>query len=389
MRLGIRHLCLLILLVPFCNGCTFLKLKYERVVYENGKEEINKESTIESLIPNGKEMSILPEKWMDYKANAKAIVDIDAYTVYGEEISKPEPVTIRWTNKNETSKYTFILSSDKSMADSRSFETDQTYIDVKDLYANTMYYYQIKAQYDGYYVISKRFDFKTIDYFRTIQIDGVLNCRDLGNKKTVDGKKRVKQGLVYRTANFDSVKPQGKIDAIEKYGIKTDLDLREQGPTESPLGASVKYVNNGVGTEGSPHYVSLSYGVNVAYYQTAMRDNLKVFSDKNNLPLAFHCAVGRDRTGTLAITLLLILGVDLYQIREDYAVSFFSKACNSYEYSDYENSLNNLFKYYENYKGEDGKDKGNIFERVEKYCYHIGLSKNDISAIRSNLLEKI
>ena len=274
------------------------------------------------------------------------------------------------------------------MNNPQCFDIDRAYFELENLFANKQYFYQIKAHYDDYYVLSKRFDFKTTDYFRTIKIDGVLNCRDLGNKETIDGKKRVKQGLVYRTANFDDIKPNGKNQAIEKYGIKTDLDLREKGPTESPIGSNVRYINNGVGIYGSPLYVSYDTGVNNAEYQNAMRDNLKVFTDKNNFPLAFHCAVGRDRTGTLAITLYLILGIDLYQIKEDYAVSFFSKACNTYTYSDYEQALENLFKYYEHFKGDDGKDKRNIYQRVEQYCYHIGLSKNDISAIRENLLEK-
>ena len=388
MRPGIRHLCLLIMVVPFCGGCASPKLKQERVFYPDGKEKVNKEETIESLVPNGKEMSILPDEWMEYRSNSTAPGDVDGYFVKEKEISAPQPVTIRWTNKNETSKYTFILSDNDAMKNSKSFETDKTYFDIEDLYANTQYFYQIKAQYDDYYVLSKRFDFKTVDYFRTINIAGVKNARDLGNKKASNGKKRVKQGLVYRMAELDGVTTQGKRDALQKYGIKTDLDLRAKGPTESPLGPNVNYINNGEGKYGSPHYVSQFYGVNVDFYQGPMRDNLKVFADKSNYPIAFHCSVGRDRTGTLAVTLLLILGVDLYQIREDFAVSFFSSACNYYTFSDYEESLENLFKYYEHFKGDDGKDTGNIYKRVEKYCCHIGLSKNDISAIRENLLER-
>ena len=388
MRSKIRYLFLFVMLVPFCNGCASPKLKHERVVYANGKEKVNKETTIESLVPNGQEMSILPAKWMDFKKNAQGVEDIDGYFEEGVENSKPEPVKISWTNKNETSQYTFILSDNKAMKDAKSFETNKAYYEVKDCFANTEYYYQIKAQYDDHYVISKRFDFKTVDYFRTADIDGVLNCRDLGNKKTFKGKKRLKQGLVYRSAGLDSVTAQGKLDATEKYEIKTDLDLREKGPTESPIGQNVKYVNNGVGRYGSPLYVSLSYGVNVEFYQTAMRDNLKVFTDKNNLPVVFHCAVGRDRTGTFAVTLLLLLGIDLYQIKEDYVMSFFSSACNFTTFENYEESFGNLFKYYENFKDKDGNYTKNIYEGVEQYCYHIGLSKDDISAIRKNLLER-
>ena len=390
MRVGIRPLFLIILTVPFCNGC-FLKKEenFEKTHYQDGTVEKNTESTINALIPDGKEVSILPNKWMDFYINSKTVVDIDYYTEPGYEICAPESLIVGWTNKNETSSYALLLATNKEMSDCTEIRTSSTNVKLEDLFAGTTYYYQVKAQYEDRYVVSKRFSFKTVDFIRTIHIDSVLNTRDLGNKKTNDGKKRVKQGLVFRTANFDGVSVKGKTQAVEKYGIKTDLDLREQGPTASPLGENVRYINNGVGTYGSPHYVSIDSGINNTEYQVAMRDNLKVFSDKNNFPLAFHCAVGRDRTGTLAITLYLLLGINLEQIKQDYAVSFFSKACNNYSFSDYENSMSNLFKYFEHFKGEGISDKDDIYKRAESYCAHIGLSKEEIASIRNNLLEDI
>lgn len=390
MRVGIRPLFLIILTVPFCNGC-FLKKEenFEKTHYQDGTLEKNTESTINALIPDGKEVSILPSKWMDFYTNSKSVADVDYYTEPGYEICAPESLIVGWTNKNETSSYALLLATNKEMSDYTEIRTSSTNVKLEDLFAGTTYYYQVKAQYEDRYVVSKRFSFKTVDFIRTIHIDSVLNTRDLGNKKTNDGKKRVKQGLVFRTANFDGVSVKGKTQAIEKYGIKTDLDLREQGPTASPLGENVRYINNGVGTYGSPLYVSIDSGINNTEYQVAMRDNLKVFSDKNNFPLAFHCAVGRDRTGTLAITLYLLLGINLEQIKLDYAVSFFSKACNNYSFSDYENSMSNLFKYFEHFKGEGISDKDDIYKRAESYCAHIGLSKEEIASIRNNLLEDI
>ena len=390
MRVRVRPLFLILLTVPFCNGC-FLKKEenFEKTYYQDGTVEKNTEATINALISDGKEVSILPTEWMDYYTKSKTVADVDYYTETGTEISAPKSVIVGWTNKNETSTHVFMLATNKEMNDYMEIRTNSTNVKLEDLFAGTTYYYQIKAQYEDRYVVSKRFSFKTVDFIRTIHIDSVLNARDLGNKKTNDGKKRVKQGLVFRTANFDSVSSKGKTQAVEKYGIKTDLDLREQGPTTSPLGENVRYINNGVSAYGSPLYVSIDSGINNAEYQVAMRDNLKVFSDINNFPLAFHCAVGRDRTGTLAITLYLLLGINLNQIKQDYAVSFFSKACNNYSFSDYENSMSNLFKYFEHFKGDGISDKDDIYKRTESYCSHIGLSKDEIASIRNNLLEDI
>ena len=389
-RLRLTPICLMVLMVPLFSACQ-KETNYEKVIYNDGTEEIVKNPTIMSMVKDGKEVSILPEEWMMFYKDSKDLNNIQKYFLENTELTDPQSFTVRWTNENETSNYTFLIADNKKMENPVSYDINEKAIELKDLYAGTHYYYQIKAMYEDRTVISKRFDFKTADYMRTIKIDGVLNCRDLGNKKTNNGKQRVKQGLIYRTANFDSVTSIGKTQAIENYGIKTDLDLREPGPTESPLGSEVQYINNGVGEYGSPYYVSFDTGVNAAEYQGAMRDNLKVLTNRNNYPLAFHCAVGRDRTGTFAITLYLLLGIKVDQIKQDYAVSFFSKACNNPEIDPeaYIATMENLFKYYEHFKTNADSDKGNIYQRVENYCLHIGLSKDDIASIRNILLENI
>ena len=106
-------------------------------------------------------------------------------------------------------------------------------------------------------------------------------------------------------------------------------------------------------------------GPDVELYQPVMRDNLRVFANANNFPVAFHCAVGRDRTGTLAITLHLLLGVKQNQIKQDYIVSFFSKACNEENIYAYESSMMTLFNFYTTYRGRDLNASGNIYKRVE------------------------
>ena len=388
MRIRLLPLCLLAIVVPFCSGCNN-KPNQEKIIYSDGREEISKNPTIDSLTENGEEVSILPEEWMKYYKNSNDFKNITSYYVEGVENCFPESFTVRWANQNATSKYSFLLADNKNMDNPVSYELKEPACELKDLLAGTHYYYVIKALYEDRTVISRRFDFKTVDYFRTIKIDGVFNGRDLGNKKTNNGKQKVRQGLIYRTANFDGVTNKGKTQALEQYGIKTDLDLREKGPTSSPLGPEVNYVNNGVGEYGSPLYISQNTGVNVPDYQVAMRDNLKVLANKDNYPLAFHCAVGRDRTGTFAITLYLLLGINQDQIRQDYVVSWFSKACNSGIFESYVEYMESLFRYYSKYKPEGVDDKSSIYERVEAYCLHIGLSKDEIASIRNILLEDI
>ncbi len=382
-----------LLLVASCllNGCTSSedpKLTHEYVYYNDGKEEQVKTPTIDAKIKNGVDVSILPTEWMGFYDDLDNYVNIRNYFVSGIESTKPVSPTLSWNNTSECDNYGINLSTHKDMSDAIFISTESNnFVELKDLYAGTHYYYQIHAQYEDRKVVSKRFDFSTTDFFRTLDIDRVLNARDFGNKKTEDKKKRVKQGLVFRSANLDSVTTTGRRDAIEKYGIKTDLDLREAGPKASPLGDSVKYINNATEQYGSPQYYSMVNGVNCVEYQTAMLNNLKVFADKDNFPLVFHCAIGRDRTGTLAITLYLLLGINIEQIQQDFIVSFFSSACNKDSFENCCEQMEALIYYYTFYKGQDGVSDGTVYERTEEYARDIGLTAAEIKAIRDNLLE--
>ena len=396
MKLKLTTLCLIAVLIPLFSACNKNKSNsedddeptYETIIYSDGREEIVSEPTISATIPNGKEMQILPDEWMSYYNDISDYGNAYYYYKEGVEISLPKRVDVAWTNRNPSFENYLLLDTDKQMTNAVCYSTDTNHIPFNDLFAGKRYYYRIKSVYRDRMVISRRFNFKTVDFFRTIQINNVLNARDLGNKVTNDGKKRVKQGLIYRTATFDGISELGRKQAIQQYGIKTDLDLREQGPTSSPLGPDVNYVNNGVEFYGSPFYVSAYTGVNVAEYQVAMRDNLKTLANKDNYPLAFHCAVGRDRTGTLAITLYLLLGVNLEQIKQDYVVSFFSKACNvESDFDAYVTQMEYLIRYFERFKINAQSEDIDIYQRTENYCEHIGVSKDEIASIRNILLE--
>lgn len=378
------------LLLTGCKGndiSTSLSNK-EVVVYADGSQIPLNDPTIEGSLKNAQEISILPEAWMNYYHDLDDYTNVSKYYQAGVENTKPTSNTLTWSIIDDGDYYIVYLSTSINMTNPLTIFSLEESVELKDLYAGTHYYYQIYAHYTDRTVISRRFDFKTVDFFRTLDIDGVQNARDIGNKLTADGKKRVKQGLVYRSANLDNVTEKGKIQAIEQYGIKTDLDLREKGATSSPLGESVNYINNGFGQYGSPYYIGPA-GVQQADYQPTMLANLQVFEDLNNLPLVFHCAVGRDRTGTLAVTLYLLLGIDLEQIRQDFIVYAFTSICNDSSPSVFYTNLENLLDYYSSYIGNDSVDNGTIYDRAVEYCNDIGLTDSEINTIRANLLEDV
>ena len=364
------------------------KMTHEYIYYKDGREEEVANPTLDARIKDGICLSILPNEWMGFYDDSDNYFNMRQYYQYGVENTKPVPLTLTWSHSEDCNDYTLNLSTHKDMSEAiKISELNEKSVKLKDLFAGTHYYYQISANFEDRTVVSKRFDFFTADFIRTLNIDGVQNARDIGNKKTDDGKKRVKQGMVYRSANCDYVTALGKQDALEKYGIKTDLDLREPGPKSSPLGEDVKYFNNATQLKGSPQYVSEDNGVNSVAYQDTMLNNLKVFADQDNYPIAFHCAIGRDRTGTLAITLFLLLGIDVQEIQLDYIVSFFSSACNRDSFENCGEQMETLIYYFSAYKGKDGVSSGSIYERTAEYCTDIGLSNDEINRIRSILLE--
>lgn len=398
MKTSFIKFCILLGLLPIafssCSKVSAVEVdhfEHERVIYSTREEHTNYVPTIDASLKDGEEVSILPEAWMNYKNNSSNLLNIDNYYVAGVDNYAPQPVNITWSAEAGANYYLVFVSSNKAMTNYISIFSDEKSVFVKDLYAGTHYYYQIHAYYSDRTIISRRFDFKTADFFRTIEIEGVQNTRDLGNKKTGDGLQKIKQGMVYRGARFDLVTEKGKVEATVKYGIKTDLDLRTKSEsgnaTSSPLGNSVNYINNDPSDYGSPYYINSSHGIDATAYMPIMRDNLKAFANENNYPVAFHCAIGRDRTGTLAIVLCLLLRIDINQIKQDYLVSLFSAASNGNSASVISTYANPIYNYFGNYNGTFSGTDEEIYQGAEQYCLDIGLTTNEINSIRNILLE--
>ncbi len=63
----------------------------------------------------------------------------------------------------------------------------------------------------------------------------------------------------------------------------------------------------------------------VNIHQADFRRFLHILATTENLPLVYHCAAGKDRTGMATVFLLTALGIDMQQIWEDYmATNLFS-----------------------------------------------------------------
>ena len=111
MRKFIGSFCLVSIIIPFTVGCKLFDKNYEKIIHSDGSEETNKEVTIESLCEDGKEVAIIPNEWMEFCQKNESPGDVDMYNISGTEISNPESVVLRWTNKNEKKERKYVLHS--------------------------------------------------------------------------------------------------------------------------------------------------------------------------------------------------------------------------------------------------------------------------------------
>lgn len=299
----------------------------------------------------------------------------------------PKELVIEWDCiGNGATSYNLRIGTKEDLSDAQTYETTERSYVAKNLYTNTHYYYQIEAVWSDKTIQSKIFDFVTEDLSRTIAVDGVSNTRDIGGYVTEDGKHRVRQGMVYRGAAADKITAAGKEMLLETYGIKTDLDLRGQ-LSRSPLGDTVNFVN-----VSAPYYAQKAS--EHAIYRTAYREALvtavRTFADENNYPIYMHCAIGRDRTGTLAFLINALLGVGEEDLYLDYELSFMSQAgCNDFKdgitpSTFLNNAFWSLYTYIDNYQAE-----GTLAEKTERFLLDIGITEEEIETIKVIMLENI
>lgn len=208
-------------------------------------------------------------------------------------------------------------------ADNTNFKGAEKYVrktnnlDLTNLIPAKVYYWKVKAVCkNGGRKDSDIYNFKTSGHVRALAIGGVSNARDLGGAVTKDGK-TIRYGLIFRSANGDSITGEGK-EVIKKLSVKTDLDLRGGEIKQSPFGNEINLI-----TINGAYYNGNETGVDGSEeYRNAFRDELKVCADPDNYPLLFHCAIGRDRTGTLAFVLQALCGVEKEALIREYELSY-------------------------------------------------------------------
>jgi protein-tyrosine phosphatase len=183
--------------------------------------------------------------------------------------------------------------------------------------------------------------------------------------------------MVFRSAYLNDGSAAAKEFIVNELGVRFELDIRGSGA--ACLGSGVK--RRVIGMQWYSHIFTEKN------YETT-RQTIAAFADPANYPMNFHCAVGRDRTGTTAFLILGLLGVDEETLVREYYSSFLSEMGTddideANEFSNHVGNIHGLINGLSRY----APASASIQERIEAYLLTVGVTEAEMNAIRDILLE--
>ena len=173
----------------------------------------------------------------------------------------------------------------------------------------------------------------------------ISNFRDLGGIPAANGK-TVRYGMLYRSGHLGKIKPEVAERLRDKKGLRTVIDLRapaELAHKQDVVPEGVDYLHIPPLTDeqnpavtrhtgpsilkkimqiegGARTYLSETYRTMISSEPSleALRKLMRTLIDEDDGAVLWHCTQGKDRTGVVAATILLALGVDRDAIMRDY-----------------------------------------------------------------------
>ena len=291
----------------------------------------------------------------------------------------PLPVEVFWTRDTtaQAQQITWSESPDYSDAVTQSIPAESASYEIYNLIPGRTYYAKVEEINNEQSTVINEFSFTTTGQMRHLKVDGTANVRDLGGWPTACGRP-IKYGKIFRGAEWNgghNLEPEG-IETLRQAGIKAELDLRSDNEakniSKSVLGSDVSYRRTPLGQTAS-HMEGLNNSKST--YKAAFQYVLTCV--KNDKPVYFHCAIGRDRTGTLAFLLEGVLGMSKSDIYKDYELtnfSYFNTPCSK-------GQLDEMFSTVEALQGETLE---------EKFCKYLtsnfSISNKAINDFRDKML---
>lgn len=256
--------------------------------------------------------------------------------------------------------------------------------DITNLVPNTTYHWQVTATAD--HSLVAKGEFATRGHLHQVYFTpNVRNGRDLGGYKGLGGKTLAYHKL-YRGGRIDKkyCDESGRKEMLAE-GILAEVDLREAEdvPSSSPLGSTIAFYAPGFDSG----------------YNTMVRDNPTKVKEtfcwvvarlRENKPVYFHCAAGRDRTATLAVLLEGALGVSESDMAKDYELTYFTPTDWGMSKDDNGNyvykHVRTSYSYTSLKKTITTGRTGTYQECIARYLLDIGVPQQDIDDLREIML---
>ena len=292
--------------------------------------------------------------------------------------SQPRPVEFAWEKpsiEGDSLHYDLVISKHPGLKDPIFIQNlSKTTTRVWNLEIGAQYYWKVVARRSAQILASSPLgEFTTHPQApRWLNIPRITNVRDVGGWP-LPGGKEIRQGLLYRSSEMNShleLTPHGKDILLNQLKINTDIDLRGEGEVRKPALNHVRYINAPI----QPYANILE-----EQYQPFYRTIFQVFADPSAYPIIMHCWGGADRTGTVIFLLEALLGAEKKWLVLDYELTSLSiwgeRKHTSDEFTAFLNCLSQF-----------GKTEQ---EQVENYLKAIGITLDEITAIRKTLISQI
>lgn len=303
------------------------------------------------------------------------------YKSHGDQF-KNNPLVLSWNTSSEFDSYIVDISSDRTFKSYESYACSEKHVSIENVLTDQTYYWQVSCVDNGQIKSCGKINSVYVNKApRLVNVDSITNTRDIGGMYV--GNKRIRQGMAFRSARLDDISEKGKDTLIKQFGVKTEIELRS--PTEiSPIGANLISV-------AFPWWTgSTANGIDNPSYWPAVKTAVEAFANKNNYPIDFHCSIGQDRTGTLAILIEGLCGASMRDIFIDYELTSFSSVTDGDDpvgqsiHNKYYYQVDPLISYLKSFG-----DESDTFQTcvINFLTGTIGVSSNDITAIQNILLE--
>lgn len=247
---------------------------------------------------------------------------------------------------------------------------------------------------------------------RNVNVPGIQNFRDLGGYKSADTGKETRWGMLYRSAQIDSL-PFCSLRELRNIGIRTIIDLRSEEERQAypqlhddeftilhiPIRTGnmediLRNIRDGkVKTDTIYRLVERMNRDLVSNYQKEYKELFTTLLDRNNYPVVIHCTSGKGRTGIVSALVLAALGVNEEVIMKDYRLSndyFNIPKASKYAYKlpiNSQEAITTIYSAKEDFLNAAKEQIEAEYGSIQAYLNKgIGLSAEDIEQLRSILL---